>query len=369
MTTRRRGQVGRRSFLRTAATAAVGAGVLGPRHGWPQETDDSQPPPPAAPPRRRLGRTGLEVSTISFGGIQIQHERLLDVAIDRGINLVHTAPGYGGGRSIQLFGRVMKRRRDEVFLALKQSPVGGIDRELEALQTDRVDILVPPLQSVAEVDDAGLAEAFLRLKEQGKIRFSGFACHANQPTVIARAVDLGFFDVMLVAYNLANRDELDPLLARAGAEQDMGVMAMKTTKDLRPGDHGAAFRSLLATAAVHTLLVGMSTFGDIEAGVAAVARTTGWLDRLQLREYAHLPATACSFCGACDVCPRGVAVPDILRCGVYLERGERELAAATYGALGGRGLAQCMDCGACEASCPRQRPVRAELRRVHRALA
>lgn len=327
------------------------------------------PPPPAAMSKRVLGRTGLEVTDIAFGGIQIQQERLLDVALDRGINLIHTAPGYSGGKSIRLFGQVMKRRRKDVFLALKQSPVGGIDNELALLNTDHVDILVPPLHSLDEMNDPQLPGAYDKLKREGKIRFSGYACHQNQAEVMTRSVELGIFDVMLIGYHLANRAELDPILARARRERNMGFMAMKACKDLTPGGHAAAFASLLENKDVHALLVGMSTFAEVEANVAASGQKTGWYDRLRLLEYASLPATACSMCGACDHCPHGVAVGEVLRCGIYAGRGEVELARTSYEELGrGRQVAACQDCGRCEQACPRQRQVRAELRAVHAAV-
>ncbi len=355
----------RRAFLAGGAAAVAGLSLL-----TDAEAADTAPAARAVPSRRVLGRTGLEVSAISFGGIQIQNERLLDVAIDRGINLIHTSPGYGNGRSIELFGKVMARRRQEVVLALKQDPVGGIDAQLKILNTDHVDILVPPLQSVDEMRRPELAEAYDKLKQQGKIRFSGYAGHNNVAEVMNLAIDLGFFDVLLVAYNLANRDELNPILARAKKQGNLGFMAMKTAKDLEDASaHSAAFASLLENPQVDTLLVGMSNFAEVERNVVTASRKMGWLDRVRLHPYGDLPLLGCSLCGACDHCPRGVAVADVLRCGIYHQRGERELAQQTYANLGARSLTACDGCGQCEQACPRRRAVRDELQRIGRALA
>jgi len=361
----------RRRFLQGATAAALGAGLLYQEDVWGEEEKKEGQAEKAAPRKRVLGRTGLEVTDISFGGMQIQQERLLDLVIDRGINLIHTAPGYVGGKSIRFFGNVMKRRRKEVFLALKESPIRGIDEELRILNTDHVDILVPPLHSVEAMQNPELPGAYEKLKKEGKIRFSGFACHRHMKDVMNLAVDLGYFDVMLIAYNLGNREELDPVLARAKKEQNMGFMAMKSTKDLGQYEgRASALTALLQNANVDTLLVGMSTFAEVEQNAAVSGRKMGWRDRLWLREHAHLGATACAMCGACDGCPQGVAVADILRCGIYAERGERELAVATYRGLDPRqSAASCDGCGACERACPRSRPVRAELRELHQALA
>ena len=356
----------RRTFLKGTGAAALGVGLLGQPEAWAEEVKKKLPLQ-----KRTLGRTGMEVTDIAFGGIQIQHERLLDVAIDRGINYIHTASGYGGGKSIQLYGKVMKRRRKEVFLALKQNPIGGIDDQLKILNTEYVDVLVPPLHSVEAMKNPKLPGAYEKLKKEGKIRFSGYACHKNIADVMNLSVNLGFFDVMLIAYNLGNRAELDPILARARKEQKMGFMAMKTSKDLESGAHAAAFTSLLENENVDTLLVGMSNFAEVEQNAAVSGRETGFIDRLRLREYAHLPVTGCTMCGACEVgCPQGVAVADVLRYGMYAQRGERDLAVAEYGSLAGaQSVSACDGCGACEKACPRSRPVRRELRAIHAALS
>ncbi|MFH1566630.1 MAG: aldo/keto reductase [Gemmatimonadota bacterium] len=359
----------RRTFLKDAATTALGAGLIADT-AWAAAED---PPPESAPvplPHRTLGRTGLEVTPVSFGGIQIQHERLLHMAIDRGIRLVHTSPGYGGGKSIEFFGKVMKDRRQEVVLALKASPVGGIDAHLKTLNTDSVDLLVPPLHSVEEMRNPELPGAYEKLKKEGKIRFSGYACHNNIPEVMSLSVDLGYFDVALVAYNLGNREQLDPILERAKKQQKMGFMAMKATRDVAGGDLPAAFESLLANPRVDTLLVGMATYADLKANTAVTGQGMGLLDRVRLRPYAELAAGGCAMCGSCGPCPRGVAVSEILRAGLYRDRGETGLARATYGALPrSRSLAACDGCGQCQRACPRSRPVLGELRRIHAALA
>jgi len=360
----------RRAFLRGATAAALGAGLLSDDAWGTSGADPTATPKVDAIPKRILGRTGLKVTPVSFGGIQIQNERLLDLAIDRGMRLVHTSPGYGGGKSIRIFGKVMKRRRQEVILALKASPVGGIDEHLKTLNTDSVDLLIPPLHSVDAMDDPDLPGAYEKLKKEGKIRFSGYACHSNVPDVMNRSVDLGFFDVMLIAYHLGNYKVLDPILTRAKEQQDMGFLAMKVAHKIAPEDIPAAFDSLLRNPRVDSLLVGMATYGEVRQNAAVSGQRTGFLQQLQMSQYAALATTGCAMCGACDCCPRGVAVSDILRCGMYHQRGETALGRSEYGSLPTRQtLTACDGCGLCERACPRSRPVLGELREVHAALA
>jgi predicted aldo/keto reductase-like oxidoreductase len=368
MTSDRYTELDRRAFIKGATAAALGAGLLAEELGAVPVEDKETSAAPGDLPRRILGRTGLEVTPVSFGGIQIQQERLLDVAIDSGIQLIHTSPGYGGGRSIDLFGKVMKRRRQEVILALKASPVGGIDQHLKTLNTDSVDILVPPLHDVEAMKNPELPGAYAKLKEEGKIRFSGYACHNNIADVMNLSIDLGYFDVLLIAYHLANREELDPILERAKKQGNLGFMAMKAARKIEADDMPAAFSSLLQNPRVDTLLIGMSNLAEVKVNAAITGERMGLMDRLRVREYATLAATGCAMCGSCDVCPQGVAISDIRRCGLYLGSGETELARTTYAGLP-RSLAACDDCGQCQRACPRSRPVLDELRAIHQALA
>ena len=114
---------------------------------------------------RSLGRTGLEVSEVGFGGApaglrnymaewapsdpmaQRSVEQALERAVEVGINYFDTAPGYGDGTSERMFGEVLKEYRDRVFIATKVTGSNAddirrsVDNSLERLQTDYVDVI------------------------------------------------------------------------------------------------------------------------------------------------------------------------------------------------------------------------------------
>ena len=122
-------------------------------------------------PKRKLGRTGLNVTALAFGGIQVSdssHRRVVDAAIDKGINLIHSCPGYTGGKSIQIIGESMRTKRDKVYLAIKCSP-GEIDNVLRTLNTDHIDVMIPDTRDMSDREK----EAYAKLRQAGKIRFSG----------------------------------------------------------------------------------------------------------------------------------------------------------------------------------------------------
>jgi len=103
--------------------------------------------------KRRLGKTGMEVSLLGFGGfhlIEIPADRaadLLTTYLDRGGNYLETAASYGDGESEKKIGEIVKNRRDELVLASKtgvrdaEGAMAEIDRSLKNLQTDHLDII------------------------------------------------------------------------------------------------------------------------------------------------------------------------------------------------------------------------------------
>ena len=114
----------------------------------------SQPAPTAGEVRRyvRLGRTGLEISDVSFGSSRLRRggEYLIHHAFDRGINYFDTADGYSAGASEHAIGRALEGRRDKVYIASKfqagadesrVSLMRALETSLRRLRTDYVDVL------------------------------------------------------------------------------------------------------------------------------------------------------------------------------------------------------------------------------------
>jgi len=272
-----RQKITRREFIK--ASSAVGVGLAFSNYAVLAEQAQEEKPKLSGPLRlRTLGRTGLEVTELSFGGIQIRDVALLHMAIDKGINLIHTAPGYSGGRGIEIYGEVMKTKRQKVFLGLKETPIGDkVENALGKLNTDYVDILVPGIHDVEGISDPELPGAYEKLKKEGKIRFSGFACHDNMADVMAKAIELGFFDVMLISYNLDNRELLDPILAEAKEKHNVGFMAMKVVKHLtknREEEIPGALKETIKNKNVDTLLIGTANLDELNTNLAALSVKT-----------------------------------------------------------------------------------------------
>ncbi|MDB6123356.1 MAG: aldo/keto reductase [Pedosphaera sp.] len=103
----------------------------------------------------------------------------LQLGLDLGATLIDTAEMYGEGQSEELVGEVIEDRRDEVFLVTKVLPTNAsrrkmttaCERSLRRLRTDRIDLYL--LHWRGDIPLAETVEAFLSLKEQGKIRHYG----------------------------------------------------------------------------------------------------------------------------------------------------------------------------------------------------
>jgi aryl-alcohol dehydrogenase-like predicted oxidoreductase len=179
---------------------------------------------------RRLGRTGLEVSEISFGAWQlgnvddwgVMHDatahRLVHEALDRGINLFDTAPNYAATNSERLLGEALAGRRHGVVLVSKfgHPPRGPKDFSLSAfwsslegslrrLRTGHVDVLLlhnPPAAMLDGTD--ALWEALAQARQQGKIRHFGVSL--DRADEIEATLDHTESEVVEMLFNILNQD-------------------------------------------------------------------------------------------------------------------------------------------------------------------
>jgi aryl-alcohol dehydrogenase-like predicted oxidoreductase len=141
---------------------------------------------------RRLGRTGFEISDISFGSSRLREgeEHLVHHALDKGINYFDSADGYTGGASERVLGRALKGRRDRVYLVSKTRSDAGtrqddlmvaLEGSLRRLDTDYVDVyLNHAVNDVERLQNPEWGEFVERARTQGKIRATGMYGHAGR---------------------------------------------------------------------------------------------------------------------------------------------------------------------------------------------
>ena len=367
----------RREFIKRTSLAAAGAAVgLGAGSVTSQE---SEPLTVNGLPGAILGRTGLKVTSISFGGIMITEPRVLVLAIEQGINLAHLAPAYQDHRSLEAFGRALKNRRDKVIIAIKEWPE-KIDASLKALNTDYVDILVPPIQEISLVDDPAYKENFEKAKKAGKVGFMGFACHKSMTEILNAARRNGNYDVVQLSY--ASADNPGFLAAAKAANQaGIGIMTMKGMPEkisLNSENPDIKTCAALCNAMVrrqyaHTVLASMGSFQVVDMFVDILRTHLSYVNpELERRFWASRKGRYCSMCGNCaGVCPAGIEITRILRYRMYHQDYElTDYARNCYSKLSNdcNGSA-CLECGRCEAICTRSLPIREMVRQAHARLA
>ena len=203
-------------------------------------------------PKSRLGRTGLHVTKLGFGSMELrgtdhfprltarQAGTLLNAVVDHGINFIDTSPDYGYAEA--LIGEHLAQRRDEFFLASKCGcPIeavdvshelrkphdfsggnvrAGVEQSLRRLRTDHLDLVqfhLSPSRAALDAHDS-IAE-LLKLKGEGKLRFIGIS--GNIPH-LADHIAMNVFDVIQCPYSLVERDHED--LIHQARLKDIGVI-------------------------------------------------------------------------------------------------------------------------------------------------
>lgn len=153
----------------------------------------------SAIPQRPLGRTGVNVAALGFGGYHLglikdepEAIRLQHAAIDAGVTFLDNAWEYHDGRSEELMGKAIKDRRDQVFLMSKVCTHGRdrhealrqLEDSLRRLQTDYLDLW--QVHELAYDNDpemhfapGGVIEALQQAQQEGKVRFVGFTGHKS----------------------------------------------------------------------------------------------------------------------------------------------------------------------------------------------
>ncbi len=189
-----------------------------------------------------LGRTGLQVSDISFGGGNISDPAVIEYALDRGINYFDTAESYGRNKSESAIGQVAARRRSEMIICTKfemnerttmEDMFRQLDGCLERLQTNYVDILMVHGGSSEALHNEAVFAAFDSLKKSGKIHFCGVSHHGpNISGELTPLIDAGKVDAILCAYDPVADPGLPAMLAKA-REKGIGLVAMKVITSAR----------------------------------------------------------------------------------------------------------------------------------------
>ncbi|MBL7076771.1 MAG: aldo/keto reductase [Kiritimatiellae bacterium] len=364
----------RRDFFKGASVLA-GAAALG---GVGTSTAGAAVAAKAAIPRRKLGKTDLELPAVSIGtGADNSDLNVIKYAISQGMNFVHTSTGYKKGVAIKNVGEAIKGQRDKLTLALKitwaPDDDAALDAAFETLGVDNVDIAFFNIHKASQVSDPKFRKGAERWIKMGKFRYIGLTSHKETAACLSAALDQGFYNALMPAYNISMEEEFLPIFERAEKE-GVGVVLMKSGRGLNGDAYYDAVPQYLATTGITTINKGYGSFRDVQKQIEAAGQPADAEIGKRVREAAAVAMTGhCQMCGICDqVCPRGLPVADVVRCSDYYMEHALYVGTAfqTYEELKDRPqTAICGDCDLCERACPNGVPVMHHIRRAETTLA
>lgn len=203
-------------------------------------------------PKSILGRTGLNVTKLGYGAMELrgtdhfprlsakQANTILNCVLDNGINYIDTSPDYG--YSEQLIGDQITHRRSEFYLASKCGcPIeeadvphdqrkphdysranvrAGVEQSLRRMNTDYLDLVqfhVSP--SCTELEENDSVAELLKLRDEGKVRFIGMS--GTMPH-LKDHIAMDVFDVFQIPYSVVEREHED--LIHDAAQRGAGIV-------------------------------------------------------------------------------------------------------------------------------------------------
>ena len=204
---------------------------------------------------RKLGRTSLDVSEIGFGawaiggnwGAQKEYDSMdaLHLALDRGVNFIDTAAGYGDGKSERIIAKVLKERKETIVVATKTPPAPGpwpptpycrdderysetylrknIEERMKNLDTDCIDILQLHTWTRAWNKNPAPLDILKKLQNEGKIRFIGISTPEHDQNALIELMRRGYLDTVQVIYNIFEQEPAAELLP-AALEHKVGII-------------------------------------------------------------------------------------------------------------------------------------------------
>lgn len=374
------GLLSRRDFFKISAASGIAAGLSACGKGEGSGTVTSTEVPRGKMEYRNMG--GDKVSLLGYGCMrwptkqapdgegeildQEQVNRLVDYAIDHGVNYFDTAPPYCQGNSEEVTGNALCRHdRSKYFIATKMSNQNAYGQGLRGkdlfdasvemyhnsfkrLRVDYIDYYLIHILGIGNgmeemrgrIYDSGVLDFLLKERDAGRIRKLGFSFHGDVKVydylIEESGVDWDFVQIMLNymdwhhgypksehLYNLlAERGipaiVMEPLLGgRLSSVHDHVVAAFKQ-RDPDRSVASWAFRFAGSFPNVLTVLSGMTYMEHLQDNI----RTYSPLDKLSDGEFSFLQETAdlmasyptipCNDCKYCMPCPYGLDIPAVL---------------------------------------------------------
>lgn len=324
-----------------------------------------------------LGKTGLKISRMGFGGIPIQRisaegtKELMKQLLEAGINYIDTARGYTVSEKYLGYG--LEGIRDHFVIATKsmartkETMASDIQTSLKNLRTDYIDLYQIHNPSMEQLDtvvgENGALEALLEAKEAGRIGHIGITAHSTE--VFERALGYEWVETIMFPYNIVeNQGEA---LIKKCKEKNIGFIAMKPLAGGAIENGTLALRYVCSNPAVTVVIPGMAEIEELSENIRACSDKSPFTEEEneQMDQIRHqLGTNFCRRCNYCAPCTVGISIPNVFLFAGYLERYNlADWAKERYGNLAVKASA-CVKCGKCETRCPYHLPIRKMLEKA-----
>ena len=326
---------------------------------------------------RQLGKTGLSVSRMGFGGIPIQRidaegtKELIHQLAERGVNYIDTARAYTV--SEEYLGYALEGIRDKFVLATKSGTktkdemAKDIDISLRNLRTDYIDLYQIHNPNAEALDviigPGGALEALCEAKAAGKIGHIGITLHTVE--LFKRALEFDWVETIMFPYNLVETQAEE--LIRQCTKRNIGFIDMKPLAGGAIDDATLALRFIASNPDVTVVIPGMAEPKELEQNLRAMEDSSPLtkedFDSIQqIRD--TLGTQFCRRCNYCAPCTVGIPISvQFLLEGYYTRYNLQDWAKLRYEKLE-KNASDCIECGVCETRCPYNLPIRDMLKNV-----
>ena len=345
----------------------------------------------------------LDISAIGFGAMRLPQkdgepdiektQKMVDYAMEHGINYYDTAWFYHGGKSELAVGEVMKKySRDSYYLADKmplrvlkdKSEVIPIfEEQLQKCQTDYFDFYLAHNINKREweiLKECNVYEQLLEKKHEGKIKYLGFSIH-DTPELLEEVVSTYKWDFVQLPINPIDWKALDakrqyeiatkaglPVVVmnplKGGQLSTLNEKAVEMLKAVNPevSPSSWSLRYSASLPNVFVVLSGMTEFEHVTDNVKTFTNFKPLSDKEQevlasaIATYNSSGAISCTYCQYCTGCPVGIDIPkNFLMYNQYKATNRKDRFIVAYESIKEENRAdKCINCGICKTKCPQK---------------
>ena len=326
---------------------------------------------------RILGKTGLKISRMGFGGIPIQKtsaeetKTLIRFLMEQGVNYIDTARGYTVSEAY--LGYALEGVRDHFVIATKsmartkEAMEKDISISINNLRTDYIDLYQvhnPTAKDLEQVlAPGGALEALCEAKAAGKIGHIGITLHAVE--LFEQAVEMDWVETIMFPYNIVETQG-EELIAKC-KEKNIGFIDMKPLAGGAIEDAKTAIRFIVNNPNVTVVIPGMATVEEAKENLASAEDTAPLTEQENAAIESIRKALGSNFCRRCNYCApcaAGIGIPAVFMMEGYYNRYDlKDWAKARYDAFLHK-ASECIGCGVCETRCPYNLPIRQMMKKA-----